>query len=290
MSNAIYFSGNLQDALHAFDDKPMWLIEPYLPVEGIVLLHGKFSLGKSPLIWRLAQCISEGMDFFGFKPEQTGWVLYVEIDQPLVVTNDRLRLLHPMPKHVHLLGVNPFSILRPSQEDRETLEQLNEDLKPALVLVNSLRKCHNLDDKDSATPSLVYGQWRGLFPNSCLLFVHHDKKSDVVDGKRIEATDEDFSGSQAWVNDAQVGLHLKTAGDRRSGLVTLEMTKSQLSALQDPIHLKLGADGVNWADIGATAIRQAFNALDPALPKMLRYEKVAEQLRISVSTIRRALG
>lgn len=289
MGNAIYYSGNLTDALHAFDDKPKWLIEPYLPVEGIVLLHGKFSLGKSPLIWRLAQCVSEGIDFFGHTPQQTGTVVYAEIDQPLVVTNDRLALLNPMPKKVHLLGVNPFSVLRPTNEDKELLQEVNETVKPALVLVNSLRKSHTLDDKDSATPSMVYGAWRSLFPESCLVFVHHDKKSDVVDGKRVEADDEDFSGSQAWVNDAQIGLHLKPIGDRRTGLVALEMTKSQLSALQEPLKLKLGKDGVNWIDEGAEHIKKVFATFPPDTPKMKRYELTAAACQTSVRSVRRAL-
>lgn len=290
MSDAVYFSGNLRDVFSAFRDKPKWLIEPYLPVEGIVLLHGKFSLGKSPLIWKLAQCVSEGTDFFGYHPEKTGNVLYVEIDEPLIVTKDRLSKLDPMPKNVHILGMKPFNIMSLTLDDEEIFRNAQDEIKPTVVLVNSLRKCHPLDDKDSATPSKVYGKWQELFPSSCLVFVHHDKKSDVFEGKRTAASDEDFSGSQAWINDAQIGLHLKSVGDsRRSREVALEMTKSQLSALQDPLRLKLSDDGVNWIDTAAIAVRDAFKMLDPNISKMSRYEITADKCKVSVTTVRRIL-
>lgn len=290
MSDAIYFSGNLRDVFSAFRNKPKWLIEPYLPVEGIVLLHGKFSLGKSPLIWKLAQCVSEGVDFFGCTPERMGNVVYIEIDEPLVVTQDRLSKLDPMPRNVHVIGMKPFNVTNLEGLDEEQLRDANDELKPLVVLVNSLRKCHGLDSKDDATPSKVYGKWQELFPSSCLVFVHHDKKSDVVAGQRMESTDEDFSGSQAWVNDAQIALHLKSAPNaRRTRQVTLEMTKSQLSSLQDPLKLKLADDGVNWVDAGAESIREFYNSLDKSLPKMARYEITADKLNVSTKTVRRTL-
>ena len=290
MSDAIYFSGNLRDVFSAFQNKPKWLIEPYLPVEGIVLLHGKFSLGKSPLIWKFAQCVSEGVDFFGCVPERTGNVLYIEIDEPLIVTKDRLSELDPMPRNVHILGMKPFNIIQLSMEDEEKFRDANDELKPAVVLINSLRKCHSMDDKDSATPSKVYGKWQELFPTSCLVFVHHDKKSDVVQGQRMESNDEDFSGSQAWINDAQIGLHLKSAPNaRRTRQVVLEMTKSQLSSLQDPLKLRLADDGVNWVDAGAASIKDFFSSLDKTLPKMTRYEITADKLNVSTKTVRRTL-
>ena len=291
MSDAIYFSGNLRDVFTAFQNKPKWLIEPYLPVEGIVLLHGKFSTGKSPILWRLAQCVSEGMDFFGYRPERTGNVLYVEIDEPLIVTKDRLSKLDPMPKNVHVLGMKPFNITNLAPLDEEQLRNANDDAEPLVVLVNSLRKSHTMDDKDSATPSKVYGAWQELFPKSCFVFVHHDKKSDVFEGHRVKASDEDFSGSQAWINDAQIGLHLRSVGDsRRTRQMALEMTKSQLSSLQDPLHLKLADDGVNWVDTTAVAVHDAFRLLDPNLPKMSRYDTVADRCNVSTKTVRRILA
>ena len=291
MADSVYFSGSLQDVFTSFNHQPKWLIEPYLPAEGIVLLHGKYSSGKSPLLWKLAQCVSEGVDFFGHQPARTGNVLYIEIDEPLIVTKDRLSKLDPMPKNVHVLGMNPFNIANLDPFDEEQLRNANDDVAPLVVLVNSLRKSHTMDDKDSATPSRIYGAWKELFRKSCFVFIHHDKKSGIFEGKRTAASDEDFSGSQAWANDAQIVLHLKIVGDsRRARQMTLDVTKSQLSSLPDPLGLKLADDGVTWIDTTTLIVRDAFRLLDPNLPKMARYDTVAERCNVSTKTVRRILA
>lgn len=288
---SIYFAGPLTEALDAFKDRPRWLIEPYIPVQGTVLLHGKFSLGKSPLVWRIAQCVSEGIDFFGLPVAVTGNVLYVEVDEPLMLTVERLKLLNPLPSKVTVVGINPFSVLQLQPEDSRVLRGLNESLHPKLVIVNTLRKCHHLIDTESTAPSQVYGAWRSLFPESCVLFVHHDKKSSTsFDGSTVEARDEDFSGSQAWANDAQVALHLIGSGDRKHRMVRLKMTKTQLSQLADPISMKLGEDGVNWIDTGTLKILKTFSALPPTLSKMEKYASVAVSCGVSERTVRRVVG
>lgn len=284
---AIYFNGNLRDALTAFKDKPKWLIHPYLPATGVVFMHGKFSLGKSPLVWRVMQAVSEGVDFFDYPVQDTGNVLYIENDEPLLQTVERLKLLNPVPKNVTVLGMRVFSIMALTPEDTKVFTELNITLKPKLVVCNTLRKSHNLDDKESTTPSLVYGKWQELFPDSCILFVAHDKKSSTknFDGP----TDEDFSGSQAWVNDAQVGLHVTAVENRKSRTINLAMTKAQFSAYPEPMHLKLGPDGVNWLDVGPGQIRKTFASLDPTLGKMERYEETAKRCQVSLMTVRRSL-
>ena len=61
---------------------PAWLIEPYLPSEGIVFLYGKKGVGKSPLTWAMAQAVATGESDL-FTVRSTGQVLYVEVDSPL---------------------------------------------------------------------------------------------------------------------------------------------------------------------------------------------------------------
>jgi hypothetical protein len=286
---AIYYDGDLVDALSAFKDKPKWLIEPYIPAAGVVFLYGKFSIGKSPLVWKIAQSISEGVDFFGIPVQQTGPVLYIEVDEPLSLTVERLRLLNPLPRHMHVVGINPFSILSMTPEDHTRLVDLNASIHPLLVIVNTLRKSHRLDDTQSSAPSLVYGAFRGYFPDATLLIVHHDRKSRTnKEGDIIEDGDEAFSGTQAWINDAQVGLHMFLDG--RSGQVKLEMTKTQLSVKAPTMQLKLSTNGVAWEEVGISAVQRAFTSTDPALPLMARYKLVMESLGVSDSTVRKAVG
>jgi hypothetical protein len=287
---AIYFSGTIEEALAAFKDRPRWLIEDLLPAEGIALLHGRFSLGKSPFAWALAQSVSEGLPFFGYHCNENGAVLWIEVDEPLLIAQDRISKLNPRPKQMYLVGSRQFTIANPRPEDLEHYRQLNDKLHPKLVVINTLRKVHDLDDKDSNSPSTVYGRFGELFPNACILFIHHDRKAQMdKDGNPIKSGAEAFAGSQAWANDAQVGLHMTSVGNPTQRLIEVEVTKSQVGMTGEVIKLKLAEDGFTWLNVGASAIRETFEGLDTALPKMERYRLTAEACEVHEKTVRRAL-
>src|SRR5262245_40459577 len=83
---------SLSDFLSSPDPAPDFLINPYLPRGGLVYLHGATSIGKSPLLWEIARCLSLGLPFFGHETIQ-GTVLFIEGDGPLDLLKPRLRLL-----------------------------------------------------------------------------------------------------------------------------------------------------------------------------------------------------
>jgi hypothetical protein len=284
------FNGSLADFLNQPIPPVQWLIEDFVPRQGVVLLHAKTSIGKSPLIWKMAQCISEGTDFFGHKVRETGAALIVELDTPDALVQPRLKLLNPVPKRVAYCNLYPgINSLDLSGTPSAVFTNHGANTKPVVVFVNTLRRCHIADDKDSSIPSQVYGVWQKLFPHAAIIFVHHDKKAQIINGIEIEAGDQAFSGSQHWQDDAQIALHLISTGKKERN-VRLEVTKSQVGAVPDPLKLQLSEDGTNWLDTGTPAIQEAYNKLDPTLPKMARYEKVAADLKVSTKTVRRALS
>lgn len=233
-------------ANHVIADSP-WLLKPYLPREGIVFLYGKKGVGKSPLTWTLARSIATGEPFFGCQPQGKGRVLYIEVDSPLSLVAGRFEGKTPLPPEVcFYFPSNPVII---SKDGRRQLGQdLREYLKgqkPELVIINTLRKIHVLKDTESATVSFVYSQLRTLFPGSCLLIVHHEKKTPANPEHSFEKGEE-FSGSLAWHNDANVCLNLRRAAGlhAKEGMnLSLEMTGNQLGAHADDLLLNLAPDG-----------------------------------------------
>ena len=261
-------------AAEPLDNAP-FLIDPYVPRESIILLHGKYSTGKSPLTWELARCVGEGLPFFGH-PSTLGRVLYLELDAPKIIIKKRLYGLPPA-QNVWWLFLSPYPPDLP-------LMAAQTALTPALVIVDTLRKAYLGSDIESQAASRVYSRFRHLFPQAALLFVHHDRK-DSTDPESHPTEDESFAGSQAWMNDVQVGLHLSRVNEHT---FRVKHTKSQVSALVEPFSFTLDSNGVLQPDI--TARFFAFwSTLPESVGKTVRVRSAVHELGLSERTVWRLL-
>ena len=277
------------EILSSAEERVNFLLEPYIPVEGIVFLHGKPSLGKSPLVWWMGLSIASGRPFLGLQTRQ-GTVVYIEVDGPPVLVRPRLRLLQDafpddVPFHTSFLHPG-FDVLRPTAAVQEELALLR-GLEPSLVIVNTLRKTFPLSANESEVPSLVYGAFQRYFPGSAILLVGHDRKATADD--QTLPGEESHSGSQAWRNDAQVVLHLVKQGGRPS-VIRLDHTKSQVSELYPPMMLKLGEDGSHLSLLGEATLQETLDALSMMEPGLSRQEqdlRLAEMWGCSERTARR---
>lgn len=234
-------------------EEPDWIVNPFAVRGGITFLWGKTSTGKSPLTWAIAAAVGDGSPFFGL-PTVQGRVLYIDVDSPESVAISRLQQFRGRPKGVTYVATQPLQlgIAGAPPEQTTQLQELNETYKPDLVILNTLRKLHDMDDKDSRTPKIVYAYFQYLFPNSGVVVVHHAKK-DLLDPKARKIPTESFSGSQAWVNDAQVALRLdrfKRFTKKRKELrqnISLAHAKSQVSRRLRSLPLLLENDGTNMS-------------------------------------------
>jgi hypothetical protein len=301
---------SLPDFLKRSAEAVKWLIEPFVPANGIVFFHGPTSVGKSPYTWKLALSVATGEDFFGYTPKTKGSVLYLEFDTPAGLIQERLSKLSTYPENLFIkVFENPINILDLKPSDRQTLSSLNLHLSPVLVIINTLRKVHQADDKDSNVPSKVYGNFRLLFPSATLVFVHHDRKASS-NPFSFENPDQAFSGSQHWMDDAQVALHItrlakkppkgdltKTDDDseeppaHEKSRVSVKMTKSQVSDHEGhpPLILQLSPDGTNWIETGPGSYRKFFRSLDVSLKRAAKIEMTMAHFDVGKSTVYEAV-
>jgi len=78
---------------------------------------------------------------------------------------------------------------------------------------------------DDTVPKQVYPFFNKWFPNTTILFIHHDKKHVLLpSGQYAKPTEEDATGSKYWINDAITTLHLWRVN---KSIVKLEQGKSQ---------------------------------------------------------------
>jgi len=217
-----------------------FLVRPIIPIGGTVLLFGKRTAGKTALALTLAHNIIRGDKFGGHYQCSQGKVAYLQVDTPLLTQQDRvIRLqqtlgLNP-PELLWLLNDSSIDIFTEIAEDAPWLQQLH-DFQPDILIVDTLRKVHRMDENLSDTPVAVYAAFRSIVPVGCvLLYVHHEKKTHM-DARQ----DEMFRGSGAWIDEADTALNL--IRERGSKGRRLEFPKTRTCDDQPPLHMAFNDD------------------------------------------------
>jgi len=225
----------LPQAFAPYDFKePKLLIDALLPWGGTMLMHGPRAAGKTQLALSLASAVHHGALFLDKYQCERARVAYVEVDMTARTLQARIRAAaNGLTEIAYVTADGPINVLQPLGAAFAALR----DYGPHLVIVDSLRKTHRLDENDSNTPTLVYSKWRDLVPNCAFCFLHHDRK--VPTGPFAGDVDEAFRGSSAWLDDVDTGLHM--VRDKRSPghKAILTFSKVRLAEQQDAIPLTL---------------------------------------------------
>jgi hypothetical protein len=227
---------------------PPFLVEALLPAAGDAFIHGKWGTGKTVLGKEIATGIAEGTHVFGFAARQAK-VVYLMLDMPLIVFHERFKHRMPFPEGIDWVFFDrPINILKPHPNEAKKLSEIQDRLNPGVVIVDTLRKFYVGDEKEGQTPSAVYTAGRRYFPNSLNIYLAHDRKFETGS---VAPRDENFSGHQAWANDATVAYHLERKGSD-AGLRRLTLTKSHFTDVEafPPLTLELSEDGAGFKSLG----------------------------------------
>ena len=268
--------------------KTAWLCDPYVARRGITFLHGRTSIGKSPITWELARCVDQGLPFLGW-PTTQAKVLYLEADTTEPLLQQRLDFLPPPIGNWRLafLGGYSLDLANPSNMIHGKLRVMQDDYKPELVIWNTLRQFYQAPNIDSDTVPKVYNAMYRAFPEAGHVVVAHDRKQ----GRNEDELDENeaFSGSAAWRDLATIALHVTTRAHKGNGLgLTIKHTKSQVSELVEPLLAHLAPDGTRLAMLSDWQLK--IDTLWHQAPKgSNRAEWVAEKLGVSKRTVYRHL-
>lgn len=222
-------------ASHNFET-PQFCVAPFLPQGGIAVLHGPPGVGKSQLALTMGRAVAEGKPFLteDYQTRQ-GNVLYVQLDVIPTIQQERARaagLLNGIPVSF-FTATERLNILRLPSELPAMVEAMA--WAPILVIIDALRDTHELDENASETPPAVFAAWRKLFPTASLVYVHHDRKVQVMKGTPERFFTESARGTGAWLAKADVGLHLTDV----KGRLTLFFSKVRTCAPQAPLAVQL---------------------------------------------------
>ena len=272
--------------------EPQLLIDGLLPWGGSMLMHGPRAAGKTQLALSLASAVHQGSKFLDKYQCERARVAYVEVDMTPRTLQARIRAAgNGLADIAYVTATSPIdvrSVLPPAFGALQRYE-------PELVIVDSLRKTHKLDENDSNTPTLVYTRWRELVPGAAFCFLHHDRK--IPTGPHAGDVDEAFRGSSAWLDDVDTGLHMIRDKRAQGHKAILTFSKLRLAEAQEAIPLTL--DPVTmlamptrasarlgllaWLQVNVGATRQqavAYLTATGYCAKSLAYE-LADEMKLS---------
>ncbi len=159
-----------------------WIIENLIPRPGIIMLVGPPKVGKSFLALDIAIKIARGEDFLGNRTHPNK-VLYFQLDTSEMVMRDRGLALRQSgyDTNAPLLGmIHPADAIRPvnatmalGQDYFRKAIKLHD---PALVVLDTLRECHQEDENDSTGMKRAMDDLEDLFIGRTLALVHHTSK------------------------------------------------------------------------------------------------------------------
>jgi len=234
-----------------------WILEPLIPYRSITILDGLGGSGKSWLALDLSYSISLGLSFLEMFPvRRVGAVLYLTAEEAKEVFVQRLDMIRKhYPKNENFtwislldenIEISPYICKKVRGEQiktamAEVLEWLIDEIKPVVVVLDSLINFFGLDENDSEDAMYFYDILKSMMRKyeTSFMLLHHQNK----EGMRAQADDTiSFRGSgvlreQARSRIIYKGIKIDEGTIARK--VTLEKS-NYYSKLRDslPLYLK----------------------------------------------------
>jgi hypothetical protein len=196
-----------------------YLIEGIIPSQSLGLLVGDSGLGKSPLVYQMALCISSGKPFLGHGVKQ-GPVLVLDFENGLGDVGSMLDALclhiglSSTPKELHLWNINDCGS-KYGQPGNTAIDMIL-DIKPSFVILDSLTGLYPKIEKKSDEVTTSYQQLRKAMKEvgASVLGLHHIRKppndpqyaSPSLDGDNYKAWFLQTRGARAIINGCDVRL------------------------------------------------------------------------------------
>ena len=211
---------------------PTFLVDPIIPLGGLVLLHGKRGIGKTQFCLSLANSIINGSLFLNRFPTLPGPVLKIQVDMTPQIQQLRVQKVNDILNLTNLYYYFPrvLNIMTLKPESSATLAI--SSLNPSIIIWDTLRKAHRENENSSESAQLVYSKVTELFPNSTHFFVHHDKKT-VVDQASLDP-EEAFRGSGDWIDSTDTSMQLVELKQYNPSRIILMFHKAPLLLEMDP--------------------------------------------------------
>jgi hypothetical protein len=247
-----------------------FLVEGLIPLGGLVLLHGKRGIGKSQFSMTLGHAITNGLPLFNKFSTTRGKVILVQIDMTPQLTQLRLQKLWGVYEMDGMYWwLEPSMDVKTWSKSHPLINHITE-LEPVLVVWDTLRKIHRMNENQSETAQAIYSAVKQYMPLPTHLFIHHDKKTQMDPNGELDP-EEAFRGSTDWIDSVDTSIQLWEQGRGRLGLkfhkcrTMAEDERPQLLLEMDEETLFLLPHATNLAEIREIVRNSPFTSRKDAI-------------------------
>lgn len=217
------------DDIFSYPD-PQYLVEPILMENTIIIVGASPKVGKSLLSLSIAHSLSTGKELWGeFKVNKTGTVLIVDEENPESFLKDnvtKMGFTKDLPvNYLHFQGVK-----LDNNRVLSELKRIIEEIKPVLVIFDSLIRMHGKKENESSEMNIIVGTLRSIANmGTTILCVHHHKKGQGDKNEKLRGSSDILAGV-----DSQLCL------EKKDDYLILSNPNSRTKPF-DPMKLKLEA-------------------------------------------------
>ncbi|MFA4820330.1 MAG: AAA family ATPase, partial [Candidatus Aenigmatarchaeota archaeon] len=222
--------------------KPVeWLIPKYIPSTGIAILAGNTGSGKSFVSEEIISAIVNQRKVFGELEINGGGrpVILIDMENDHSILYERLQKLGGIPEK-SLLVFNmeeAFSVEAPDE-----LLNFIDELKPCLVIMDTLRRTYSGDENDSKVINEIYKTTlKPIAKDCCCLILAHNRKVGASNKSGGGSDDlSDIRGTGDITGIATAVLMLRKNIDNT---ITIMPKKLRPAVLAEPFTVKIEDTG-----------------------------------------------
>lgn len=180
-----------------------WLVDGLIPLGSLSMFSGEPKSFKSYLTQCLAMSIATGQPFLGKFAVTSGKVLIVDEENPPRITRARFNdMAMPPSKDIVLLPKKGVRMDQPKSV--EALLRLVDEVKPRLIIIDSLTKMHSKNENQSNEMSDVFNEIKKLMRDDrAVVLIHHHRKAYGAekrgDGQSIRGSSNIFAELDAHI-------------------------------------------------------------------------------------------
>ena len=173
--------------------EPIFLIDPILPQENLLILGGEPKVGKSFVAMSIAEAVLTGNPLWGkFPVKKTGAVLYIDLETSRPELKKRFESMKfDVRFPISFIHLPKKDLFLDNDNCLDALMKRIEEVSPVLIIIDSLIRIHEQSENESTGMSKVMKNLRRIVNlGITLLVIHHHKKGEGPANKKLRGSSD----------------------------------------------------------------------------------------------------